>query len=1179
MTDLESAPDGPARNVQRVLDALLNCTSDVVWITTPDGQQLRDMNRAGQDCWSRSLSELGSRRPWYADVHTEDRTEFVAAMQTATGREASFRVVRPDGSLRHLTGRCQPITDETGQLVSLLGVATDHTDSQQTVDQLDELRSHYQSLVDNMPMNLVRKDLQGRRMFVNQRYCDLHNTNPEDVIGKTDFDLLPAAMAERFSQGDQRVIQSGCVIHDTNEYPGTDGERRFIERIKGPIRGTDGSIIGIQVLFWDVTDRKRVEELLLHERFLLHTLLDNVPDCIYFKDSESRFLRISKSQALRFDLESPDDMIGKTDFDVFTEEHAEQARADELQVMRTGRAIHGKLEKETWADRADTWCRTTKIPLRDSDGQVVGTFGISRDVTDQKLAEEALERERDLLRTLTDHLPDLIFVKDTDGRFITANAALVRLLGASGLHQVVGKTDFDFLPPELANHYADDDRRVIESGTPLIDREESTVDQAGRELWLLTTKVPLTDAANQITGLVGIGRNITKRRKTELALQKAKNAADSANQAKSDFLANMSHEIRTPMNAIIGMTELLLDTTVSTTQRDYLSMVHESAESLLTVINDVLDFSKIEAGRLELEHAAFNLHESLGDMMKSLALRAHIKGLELAFSIDVDVPQIVLGDVSRIRQVIVNLIGNAIKFTTRGEVVLHVGRQSGQDDANIFQFTVTDTGIGIAPDQIERIFEEFHQADASTTRSYGGTGLGLAISSRLIALMDGRVWVESELGQGSRFHFTIPLDVALDAATGGRQPVTQIAGTPVLIVDDNETNRRILNDMLLNWGMTPTAVGSARDAFQLLRETCRGDTPFRLVLTDVNMPQDDGFDLTTWLRDDPDLKDLPVVMLTSSGRPGDLEQRRQLHVAGNLLKPVKQSELFDTIVTVLGVTAVEDDPAVDEQPVEDRRSPQLHVLLAEDNVVNQKLALGVLDKLGHRVTLASNGREAVEACRRESFDVVLMDVQMPEMDGLEATRFLRESERDSGAHVPIVAMTAHAMKGDKQRCLDAGMDLYLAKPFRMRDLADTLRAATAGHTGPPADSTWKTSTPASVIDWDAAYQGVGGDRQLLLTVSGAFLEEAPQLLQTLQQAVADQDPRGVSSAAHTLKGAMSIVGAVQPSETVLQLEMMGQERDLSAAAATLRRVEHMLERLIPLLRDFVSRGGTHSPGN
>ncbi|MEO1996634.1 MAG: PAS domain-containing protein, partial [Planctomycetaceae bacterium] len=996
---------------QRVLDALLHCTSDVVWMASPDGRDLQDMNCAGQKCWSRSLDELRKGQPWYADIHEDDRPDFEAALRAAKGGASTFRVLRPDGTTRHLAGRFQPITDSSDRVAAILGVASDNTDALNAVDQLNELKAHYQSLVDNMPMSLIRKDLEGRRVFVNQRYCDLHNTTPEEVLGKTDVDLLPSAMAEKFSQGDQRVIQSGCVIHDTNEYLGVDGEQRFIERIKGPIRNTGGSIIGIQVLFWDVTDRKRVEELLLHERFLLHTLLDNVPDCIYFKDTASRFLRISTSQADRFQLESPEDLIGKTDSDIFTEEHAQQARADELQVMQTGCAIHGKLERETWADREDTWCRTTKLPLRDTEGQVVGTFGISRDVTNQKLTEDALERERDLLRTLTDHLPDLIFVKDTDGRFITANVALVRLLGASGLDQVVGKTDFDFLPPELADHYAEDDRRVIESGTPLIDREESTVDQSGRELWLLTTKVPLTDSSNQITGLVGIGRNITKRRQTELALQQAKNAADSANQAKTDFLANMSHEIRTPMNAIIGMTELLLDTTTSTTQRDYLSMVHESAESLLTVINDVLDFSKIEAGRLELEHAVFNLHESLGDMMKSLALRAHIKGLELAFSIDVDVPQIVLGDVSRIRQVVVNLIGNAIKFTPRGEVVLRVGRPSGSTNPDDFQFTVTDTGIGIAQDQIDRIFDEFHQADASTTRSYGGTGLGLAISSRLIALMHGRMWVESELGQGSQFHFTIPLDVALDAPATGFQQVAHVGGTPVLIVDDNATNRRILNDMLLNWGMLPTTVATAKDAFQSLKNACHGDTPFRLVLTDVNMPHDDGFALTSWLRDVPELKHIPVVMLTSSGRPGDLEQRKELHVAANLLKPVKQSELFDTIVTVLGVTQVEDESPDSGRPKASAPTRSLRVLLAEDNVVNQKLAVGVLEKLGHRVTLASNGRQAIDACRRQTFDVVLMDVQMPEMDGLEATRFLRKAERDAGSHLPIVAMTAHAMKG------------------------------------------------------------------------------------------------------------------------------------------------------------------------
>jgi len=509
--------------------------------------------------------------------------------------------------------------------------------------------------------------------------------------------------------------------------------------------------------------------------------------------------------------------------------------------------------------------------------------------------------------------------------------------------------------------------------------------------------------------------------------------------------------------------------------------------------------------------------------------------------------------------------------------VLRVVRSSDATKPDQFQFTVTDTGIGIAEDQIQRIFDEFHQADASTTRSYGGTGLGLAISSRLIALMQGKIWVESHVGQGSQFYFTIPLDVALDTPSTGLQHVTHVAGTRVLVVDDNATNRRILNDMLLNWGMEPITVSNAKDALQSLKDAHHQDQPFRLMLTDVNMPHDDGFALTGWLRDVPELEHLPVVMLTSSGRPGDMEQRKELHVAAYLLKPVKQSELFDTIVTVLGVTQVEDESADQRLLPDSTPARSLHVLLAEDNVVNQKLAVGVLEKLGHRVTLASNGRQAVDACRRKTFDVVLMDVQMPEMDGLEATRFLRKAETVGGDHLPIVAMTAHAMKGDKQRCLEAGMDLYLAKPFRMRELADTLIAATTGERSPSRQETEADGDAAELIDWSAALQGVGGDQELLITVTEAFLEESPTLLKRLHEAVDAQDPVALNSAAHTLKGSLAIVGALTASEHVVQLELMGKQQDMSAAAKTLEIVDQLCSQLLPLLRTVISQGKIPNP--
>jgi len=671
------------------------------------------------------------------------------------------------------------------------------------------------------------------------------------------------------------------------------------------------------------------------------------------------------------------------------------------------------------------------------------TKELQLEVEERLRAEEALSGERKVLRALIDNVPDFIYVKDGQSRYVLANASLARWTGFRDPEELINKSVFDVYPRELAEAYYRDDRNVMQTKQALFNREEECVDAQGNRIWLLTTKVPLYDKNGRVAGIAGLGRDITKRREAETQMRKAREAAEAASLAKSEFLANMSHEIRTPLNGIMGMTDLALGTDLTWEQREYLDTVKVSADSLLTVINDILDFSKIEAGKIELEEADFDLRDSLESTLKTLAVRADEKGLELLCEVAPEVPEIVRGDVTRLRQVVVNLVGNAIKFTDEGEIALKVHESASARSELTLQFTVSDTGIGIPPEKRELIFDPFSQADTSTTRKYGGTGLGLTISARLVALMGGRIWVDSEEGRGSQFHFTARLRVAdrKEIKVGSPAPPELLRGVKVLVVDDNRTNRRILEGMLRRWEMVPVSVGGGEEALAELAGARNAGNAYGLIVTDMHMPKMDGFELVEHIRERPELSTATIMMLTSAGHRGDAERCQKLGVSAYLLKPIRQSELREAVARALGAREQEGAiPLITRFSLADarERAEILRILVAEDNLVNQRLIVRILEKRGHRVVVAANGREAVEALEKEAFDLVLMDVQMPEMDGFEATAAIRTKEKSNGLHQAIVALTAHAIKGDREKCLAAGMDGYLSKPIRPLELDEVL---------------------------------------------------------------------------------------------------------------------------------------------
>lgn len=684
------------------------------------------------------------------------------------------------------------------------------------------------------------------------------------------------------------------------------------------------------------------------------------------------------------------------------------------------------------------WISVRTFAVKDAAGRTEKIVGIAKDCTEQRYSENA----RAFLAAIVDSSHDSIVGTDLNGRILSWNKASEKLFGYTA-EEALGQHIGILFGPERQGDYLQSLDRIHD-----IERthyfESVRVRKDGVPVDVLVILSPVQDSAGELQGVSAIYHDITSRKLADAQLLKAKEAAEAAARAKSEFLANMSHEIRTPMNGILGMTELALDTELDATQREYLNAVKYSADSLLAIINDILDFSKIEVGKLEVDPIEFNFRDHLGQAMKALAARAHEKDIELACCVPPEFPNFVVGDPIRLRQVILNLVGNAIKFTEKGEVVLRAEIVAEDESHLTLHYSVRDTGIGIPPEKQKLIFEPFSQADASTTRKYGGTGLGLTISMRLIEMMGGRLWLESEPGKGSTFHFTTQLGRAGSlAASSPAIGAALLKNLPVLVVDDNQTNRQILETTLQHWSMKPVCASSAHEALLVLHSAKELGQPFALMIVDCHMPEVDGFMLVEEIRQQPHLNSLPTLMLTSGGQRGDGARCKELGIAAYLIKPVLPSDLLEALLRVVapagGSAALGTTPVTRHTLRQDRRS--LHILLAEDNSVNQRLASRLLEKQGHSVVVAGDGAKALDAIGKESFDLVLMDVQMPVMDGLEATGAIRRRESVAGTHTPIIAMTAHAMAGDRERFLAQGMDGYVSKPIQSRELFQAIELA------------------------------------------------------------------------------------------------------------------------------------------
>lgn len=775
-----------------------------------------------------------------------------------------------------------------------------------------------------------------------------------------------------------------------------------------------------------------------------------------------------------------------------------------------------------------------------------------------------------LLQILMDHTLDYVYFTDIHGRFVITNRAFQRALETQYPGHEVGKSISDFVTRETARWVSETDQDVLTSLRPIVNHVGLFQIRNGGAHWLQTTKMPVFDHNRLCIGLVSVSRDISEARQTENRLRQAIQRAEQANQAKSDFLANMSHEIRTPINGIIGMGELCLESDVTPDQERYLQTVLNCSNTLLALVNDVLDFSKIEAGQLELENIDFDLREAIEDTVDQFITLARDRGLELAVKIDPKLPAVVSGDPIRFRQVLNNLLSNAVKFTEEGEVIVSVSQKAIRNERLRLVLEVRDTGIGINPSRLDSIFDTFTQGDSSTTRKYGGTGLGLSISRKLARMMGGDVSVQSELGKGATFTVELEMGRVSNETEVEMLSLEELHGCRVLIVDDNLTNRQILDEVCRHWGLQPTTCDDGVKAIDRLERGINDGEPYQLMLLDQQMPGLSGTDVASLVNSRARLRDIKMIILTSAITGEERERGRNMGIGRFLTKPVKQNALREAILDVFNLTP-------EGRPPKPMRSstrpglamgdemPSLRILLAEDNPINQEVANQRLAKLGHEVTVANDGQEAVEIYQTVSVDLILMDVQMPKMDGLEATRRIRELEERTGLHTPIIAMTARAMRGDEQICIDAGMDGYLTKPFRAAKMREVLERivmrremADIAVSGPDYDPAGISRT----LDEE--------DREDMMLAAQMFQENWKREFQEFEEDGADYE--GLRHYAHTLKGVAGLLRAIRLGQCAACLEDASRRHDREAVQDAIAQLRVEGEKIREALGAFLGEG-------
>ncbi len=1136
-----------------------------------------------------------------------------AAGRVRTGDLLHWRcdmlVTTRDGKSRWISDASVQNRDESGRVIGSMGILQDITErkrAEETLREKEQLLSEAQRLGH---IGSWLFDQTGQLSWSEELY-HIYGVSPEtftptvesflNLIHPDDRSAMQAWMAA-CAAGEQSAESEFRILMP-------DGTIRFMSGRGEAVHDVEHRLTHIAGMVQDITERKRTEEKLRQ----LSQAVEQSPASIVITDPAGNIEYVNPKfvEVTGYTLA---EALGKNPRVLKSGETSPEAYRELWQTITAGKEWRGEFHNKKKNGEL-YWESASISPIRDAAGRATHYLAVKEDITERKQAEAALAREQKLMRALMDTIPDAIYFKDAQSRFLRVSKALVVKHGLGELEHVLGKTDFDFFREEHARRSFEDEQTMIRTGQPLVNIEEKETWPDRADTWVSTTKLPLRDPEGRIVGTWGISRDITERKRAEVALLAAKEAAEATARTKAEFLANMSHEIRTPMNGVIGMTSLLLDSELTPQQRHFANTIRHSGESLLTIINDILDFSKIEAGKLTFEVLDFDLQEAIETALELVAERAGSKRLELAGLVQPEVPILLRGDPGRLRQVLLNLLGNAVKFTERGEVIVRVARVSANDRQVTLRFEVRDTGIGISAESQARLFQAFSQADGSTTRKYGGTGLGLAISKQLVGMMGGEMGVESTPGAGSTFWFTAQLDQQPANAKPVKQEKVDLANVRVLIVDDNATNREILELQTLAWQMQSASAASAAEALRVLRQAAPGTYP--LVILDMQMPEMDGLSLARAIKADPMLSGTRLVMLTSLGQKLNPAELAAAGIAGYLTKPAKQSLLFDCLAAVMGHARPNEVRRITASTAPPPPARKLRILLAEDSSINQQVAIGQLAKLGYTADCVANGLEVLEALERIPYELILMDCQMPEMDGYEATREIRRREQppqQTGCKpVHIIAMTAHAMQGDREECLAAGMNDYLSKPVREPELRLALdrcgraegeygpaaslheppvvvpalagslarietpnrlkpelqadrspqpgaAAATPAHPGSPNETTVASAgLEAPAVDLDRLKEIGNNDPKKMRALADLYLAQAEDTRRSLDTAIKTGSAKEVHRLAHRWAGASATCGATLLVPPLRQLELETKDGQLAGAEPLFEQASHEL---------------------